>query len=830
MRRLATLLLLVALGTTTACLKGDDRSTPDAGPGDAGPTPDAGVCAAGDTEACDCAGDTGVRTCEGGAWGACVCPSACTASSLVAAGTVDLGGSSVDYTGAEVSTTARHKVDADAAEDGCLSSAVFTVQRPGGGCTLELRFGAFEGSYGGLLEVRLSADSHCPGFPDVDEGLYVSEAAYGAAWFSGPTAVPQREAATACLGDVTLQLPSTPVRLVREDGATQRTLDLSGLSFSGDWFTTGDTAAVCVNVACAPGLHDGGTGWCVASDACAPGYWDGGDGSCVPEGTCAAGYHDGGIGTCLPDGTCEDAYHDGGDGTCVLSGTCADGYRPGAGGVCEPASPCSAGLEVSPGRLDFGSVRLGQSGHAALSVTNPADYDACPVGSLDLVAGSDPAFSLPAGAWKDLVLAPGETRVVDVVFSPVALGAHTGTLAVTVAAGSPRLVNLVGRGTDVDVAFDPATVDLGTARLACGPVSTDLCVVNGGTAAFGVTALQVTGASDLRLVSLPALPSTVDPSGRLCFAVRYTPTAVGTVTGTVRVRLDTGDTFTTSVTATAAESPTQTERFVQGDVPKADILWTVDNSASMQNMQNGLSASAPAILTLLEDAGVDYHLGVISTDVTDNGALRTAGTSTTPLVDGSLADPAGTFAQNVLLGTEGSYTEQGLEQARLALSEPTLSGTNGGFLRPGSTLAIVFVSDEDDQSLDPTDDYVTFFEGLGHDFVASAIVALSAGCGAGVGARYEAVANATGGSVGSICTPDWTAPIQALVDGLGFQSRFQLTGVPEPGALSVEVRRPDGSTYVPAGWTWDGATNSVVLGSEVPQPGETLEVTYVPAC
>ena len=48
------------------------------------------------------------------------------------------------------------------------------------------------------------------------------------------------------------------------------------------------------------------------------------------------------------------------------------------------------------------------------------------------------------------------------------------------------------------------------------------------------------------------------------------------------------------------------------------------------------------------------------------------------------------FEEMVVVGTSGSGIEMGLEAAKLALSEPLVSGDNSGFLRPEANLSLIF--------------------------------------------------------------------------------------------------------------------------------------------
>jgi hypothetical protein len=158
-----------------------------------------------------------------------------------------------------------------------------------------------------------------------------------------------------------------------------------------------------------------------------------------------------------------------------------------------------------------------------------------------------------------------------------------------------------------------------------------------------------------------------------------------------------------------------------------DILFVVDDSNSMTREQDEIVENFHRMIDVLEGLPTglpNLHLGVVSTDVGGGeisgpppypaGVLRNQPriSGCTPpagrfiedvaLPDGtrrrnysgSLAD---TFACIAKLGDDGSGFEQPLEAMRLALDPATTDNT--GFLREGSLLAVVILSDEDDCSV-----------------------------------------------------------------------------------------------------------------------------------
>jgi len=185
---------------------------------------------------------------------------------------------------------------------------------------------------------------------------------------------------------------------------------------------------------------------------------------------------------------------------------------------------------------------------------------------------------------------------------------------------------------------------------------------------------------------------------------------------------------------------------VQPPSGKVDILVVVDNSRSMEQEQRALAANFPLLIQQLMNpsdpvfhAVTDLNIGVVSTDLgsagyplstCDSGMLGYAGGDdgcfrNTPAVGTSgcaagypsflhrgpenvlaygLDQMGADFACVATLGTGGCGFEQQMEAARKALVEKTaVGGCNAGFLRDDSILAVLWVTDEEDCSVqDPT--------------------------------------------------------------------------------------------------------------------------------
>lgn len=169
-------------------------------------------------------------------------------------------------------------------------------------------------------------------------------------------------------------------------------------------------------------------------------------------------------------------------------------------------------------------------------------------------------------------------------------------------------------------------------------------------------------------------------------------------------------------------APFQVDSFSQQSVQKVDILWVIDNSRSMQSKQDRVKANFDSFMRFLTDQHIDYHLGVVTTDVfnpAESGRLVNKAGLPKPWIDLSAADPLVAFRANAQVGTLGTGDEKPMLGGMLALTAPLSPATptrpdagaancanlaDGGvecFLRPEAPLYTILVSDEEDSSCSP---------------------------------------------------------------------------------------------------------------------------------
>jgi hypothetical protein len=276
-----------------------------------------------------------------------------------------------------------------------------------------------------------------------------------------------------------------------------------------------------------------------------------------------------------------------------------------------------------------------------------------------------------------------------------------------------------------------------------------------------------------------------------------------------------------------------TESFDQAPLPQVDLLWVIDDTPSMAGEHAALAAAMPAFTAELDSAGVAWQVGVVTTDPGDeSGVLRGDPWVLTPIDDAELRSLLDT-ADVTLLGREPAG---GLGAMVRALSEPLRSTLNQGFRRPGAALHVIVVSDGDDGSEplegeSPVDSALALLDdeaaASGRSARLSAIVGPEGGCSgdngtALPGTDYLAVADATGGAVGSVCEADLTGIVASLgAEAIEWQREFPLQAAPEVGTVRVSV---DG-TRMDDGWSTRMAPPAIEF-DEPPAPGAEIVVQY----
>lgn len=272
-------------------------------------------------------------------------------------------------------------------------------------------------------------------------------------------------------------------------------------------------------------------------------------------------------------------------------------------------------------------------------------------------------------------------------------------------------------------------------------------------------------------------------------------------------------------------------------ITQVDVLWVIDNSSSMEDDQQNLTAAFPAFMDFFIGIGLDYHIGVISTDMYANdGQGKLQEQDGYRWIDPTFPDPIPFFQFMATLGTDGSGDEMARAPVRAAM-EQWGSTWNEGFFREGALLSTIVISDEDDSSNMegvPLPSFVNWYRSIKPDpelAIYSTIVGpVPDGCStANPGYQHVEATQQIGGLNWSICDNRWDEVLENLaIQSAGMKIEFFLEEIPIPESLSVSV--DEGGEFVffdyQVDFVYNAPQNSIQFNDYVPPAGAEVRITY----
>ncbi|MDW5266609.1 MULTISPECIES: choice-of-anchor D domain-containing protein [Acidobacteriaceae] len=223
-------------------------------------------------------------------------------------------------------------------------------------------------------------------------------------------------------------------------------------------------------------------------------------------------------------------------------------------GTATPAS-----LSFFPASLDFGSLLVGSTSTLPVQVTNtsaaPAVFHGITATGDYTVAGDCPTSGSS--------LAPNTSCVLEATFTPTQTGVRAGAIHVASSLSTlPLAIALTGIGTQSHLQANPASLEFGSLSLAASAELT-LTLNNSGNAPVTGLHLAVTG--DYAIIT-PCALTTLAAGASCSVTVSFTPTALGSRTGTLTASSSSNSPTTLPLTGTG--------------VPSGSFLLTVNGKPS----------------------------------------------------------------------------------------------------------------------------------------------------------------------------------------------------------------------------------------------------------
>ena len=216
------------------------------------------------------------------------------------------------------------------------------------------------------------------------------------------------------------------------------------------------------------------------------------------------------------------------------------------------------------------------------------------------------------------------------------------------------------------------------------------------------------------------------------------------------------------------------DNFTQpGNFDGVDILWVIDPSGSMNNDRPRVVAGIGDMIGVLP--ATSWRLAIISTDPS-----KAANTQLFPLIPGDDA----LVAEQQMNATVIGHHEKGFDAVREYMG----NAYSPTWMRADAALLVVFVSDEEEQSLSNfpnTSDFVSWVSQQREYVFMSSIVQMDLALtecthasAMNVGSRYVDATNAFSGQVIDICAEDWSQGVADASNQIQQYEYLELTHVP----------------------------------------------------
>jgi len=195
-----------------------------------------------------------------------------------------------------------------------------------------------------------------------------------------------------------------------------------------------------------------------------------------------------------------------------------------------PTQPSGSQLVLTPSTIDFGSVTVGQTPGANITLTNTG------ASTLNLASHTVNGASFStSGIVYPMNIASGVVVPLKIIFHPATTGAFSGTVQFFY---GNNVATLTLKGSGVSGASSGyASVNSIAAQFGTVPMGTSntqtIQLTNTGNASFNVSSITASGSGFS--VSVPSLPLSVAPGANAQFSVGFSPPSVGNFTGSVLV-------------------------------------------------------------------------------------------------------------------------------------------------------------------------------------------------------------------------------------------------------------------------------------------------------
>jgi sugar lactone lactonase YvrE len=222
-------------------------------------------------------------------------------------------------------------------------------------------------------------------------------------------------------------------------------------------------------------------------------------------------------------------------------------------------------IRVTPNPVFFGNHRIGTTTTRTVTVASVGSLSLS-VGSVSIVAGSLPDYSISADGCSGATLIPGASCTIDVSFTPVENGFRDGTLRVPSNAGPPVDVALIGSAGPL-LSISPLFIDFGGIPIGTTSPERVVTVSSIGSDPAFITSGDLGGANaDEFVKTFDACSGRFIIPGETCsIGLAFRPRVVGVRTGRLDVVANAPPGGVVSLTGTGIDVGAPISRFVTAD-------------------------------------------------------------------------------------------------------------------------------------------------------------------------------------------------------------------------------------------------------------------------
>jgi hypothetical protein len=254
-----------------------------------------------------------------------------------------------------------------------------------------------------------------------------------------------------------------------------------------------------------------------------------------------------------------------------------------------------AGIQVSSSSINFGNDVVGSNSSQALIITNTGTATL----TITQVTETGSAFNV-SGFSLPLNVSVGQLTTIMVAFQPSAVGPASGNISiVSNAPTSPTPVGLSGTGIAATrtLSISPTSLNFGTVTTSTSSAPQNVTITNTGNSSVTISQISVSGTG--YLLSGGSTPVTLTPSQNLILVAQFSPTAAGSVSGSI------------SIASNASGSPASVTLSGTGVAPvqhSVALTWTASSSAaSGYNVyRSTVSGSSYVKINTSLDSGLSY--------------------------------------------------------------------------------------------------------------------------------------------------------------------------------------------------------------------------------